>query len=179
MNNQKSSPSRWEHFKAILQLPFIVALIIPLLIHFFTKDVVVIPICELPFWQSAIIGGIFLTIGLTLFVKSLQLFDKIGKGTLAPWNPTSKMIIVGLYRHVRNPMIIGVVFILLAEAFLLQTGNILIFTGIFVTLKTLYFIFDEEPTMRKRYGAEYLAYSKHVPRWIPRIKGWTPHQTSN
>lgn len=174
MKTRTSSPTRWEHFKAILQLPFIVALILPLLIHLFTKEFIVIPICGRPFWQSAIIGSSFLTIGLALFIKSLQLFDKIGKGTLAPWNPTSNMIIVGLYQYVRNPMIIGVVFILLAEAFFYQNGNILIFTGIFVTLKTLYFIFDEEPTMRKRYGNEYLAYKKHVPRWIPRVKAWTP-----
>lgn len=174
MKTQTTSPTGWEHAKAILQLPFIVALIIPLLIHFFTQDIIIIPICEIPFWQSAIIGFIFLTIGLTLFIKSNRLFDKIGKGTLAPWNPTSNMIVVGLYRHVRNPMIIGVVFILLAEAFLLQTGNILLFTGLFIILKTLYFIFDEEPTMRKRYGEQYLAYSQNVPRWIPRLKGWNP-----
>src|SRR5689334_11565608 len=35
-------------------------------------------------------------------------FYTIGKGTLAPWDPPKKLVIVGLYRYVRNPMYIGV-----------------------------------------------------------------------
>ncbi len=172
MNHLPASPSHWDHIKAILQLPFIIALVLPLLISFFTQDLT--PIHLLPRWFSVIIGLGFLLPGLIFFIKTVQLFDKIGKGTLAPWNPTRQLIIAGPYRYVRNPMIIGVVLILLAQVFLLQSGNILLFTGVFVLFKTLYFIFDEEPTMRKRYGEEYLAYSRYVRRWIPRRKAWNP-----
>ena len=35
-------------------------------------------------------------------------FYKIGKGTLAPWDPPRQLVVVGLYRFARNPMYIGV-----------------------------------------------------------------------
>ena len=45
-------------------------------------------------------------------VATIRLFVTVGKGTLAPWNPTQKLVVQGVYRHVRNPMISGVMFIL-------------------------------------------------------------------
>ena len=45
-----------------------------------------------------------------------RLFATIGHGTLAPWNPPEKLVVRGVYRHVRNPMITGVFCILLGEA---------------------------------------------------------------
>jgi protein-S-isoprenylcysteine O-methyltransferase Ste14 len=32
----------------------------------------------------------------------------------------------------------------------------------------------EEPHLRRRFGADYDEYRRHVPRWIPRIKAWEP-----
>jgi protein-S-isoprenylcysteine O-methyltransferase Ste14 len=39
-----------------------------------------------------------------------------GKGTLAPWEPTQRLVVRGVYRHVRNPMISGFLFVLLGES---------------------------------------------------------------
>lgn len=41
---------------------------------------------------------------------------RIGKGTLAPWSPTRKLVIGSMYGHVRNPMIMGVLIVLTGEA---------------------------------------------------------------
>ena len=56
----------------------------------------IIPLGLLPDWLSLILGLLFIFLGLTLFVKSLQLFIKIGEGTLAPWHPTKKMVVKGV-----------------------------------------------------------------------------------
>ena len=71
-------------------------------------------------------------------------------------------------------MIIGVILILLGEAFIFRSGNLLIFMFFFVGLNHFYFVFKEEPDLVKRFGEEYKDYCKHVPRWIPRLKGWRP-----
>ena len=66
--------------------------------------------------------------GILLMVAAIRLFVTIGKGTLAPWNPTQKLVVHGVYRHVRNPMISGVMFILLGE-FLLAASLPLFIPG--------------------------------------------------
>jgi protein-S-isoprenylcysteine O-methyltransferase Ste14 len=36
----------------------------------------------------------------------------------------------------------------------------------------LFVILYEEPTLRRKFGAEYEAYCRNVRRWWPRLKGW-------
>jgi protein-S-isoprenylcysteine O-methyltransferase Ste14 len=36
----------------------------------------------------------------------------------------------------------------------------------------LFVIFYEEPTLRKKFGAEYQEYCRNVRRWWPRARGW-------
>ena len=36
----------------------------------------------------------------------------------------------------------------------------------------LFVILYEEPTLRRKFAAEYEAYSRNVRRWWPRLKGW-------
>src|SRR5438132_93883 len=65
------------------------------------------------------VGALLLLAGLTLVVATVRLFATEGKGTLAPWDPPRRMVVRGPYRYVRNPMISGVLTILLGEAALL------------------------------------------------------------
>ena len=123
----------------------------------------------LPYPQ--IVGAVLLAIGLLLFIQSIILFAKIGNGTLAPWVPTKKLVVKSLYRHVRNPMILGVVLILLAESLLFKSAYIMVWAVLFFFICFTYFVFKEEPDLAKRFGEEYLGYKKNVPRWLPRIKG--------
>jgi protein-S-isoprenylcysteine O-methyltransferase Ste14 len=115
-------------------------------------------------------------IGLSMMATTIYSFMTIGKGTLAPWAPTQKLVVTGLYRYVRNPMISGVWFVLLGEATLFASYAILIWSGAFLVINTVYFILSEEPGLEKRFGESYRVYKKHVPRWIPRL---TPYQPEN
>ena len=112
--------------------------------------------------------------GLLLVVSTIRLFSKLGNGTLAPWDPTSKMIITGPYAYVRNPMITGIVLILLGEALMLFSWAIALWTVIFLIINMFYFALSEEPGLRKRFGQEYEEYSRNVPRYIPRLTPWKP-----
>jgi protein-S-isoprenylcysteine O-methyltransferase Ste14 len=106
-------------------------------------------------------------------IITISIFIRIGKGTLAPWSPTKKLVITGIYRYVRNPMIIGVLIVLIGESISILSLKILIWALIFFIINNIYFLFYEEPDLEKRFGNDYKEYKKNVPRWIPRFKPYT------
>lgn len=126
-------------------------------------------------WDAVIVlaGGISMGTGLYYLSITIRLFVNIGKGTLAPWSPTRKLVIIGPYRHVRNPMISGVLMTLLGESVAFGSIGIFIWFLLFFIVNHIYFICSEEPGLKKRFGQEYLVYKKNVPRWIPRLQPWT------
>jgi len=82
------------------------------------------------------------------------------------------LVVRGPYRHVRNPMITGVLCILLGEAAVTVSGWLLGWFAIFLAFQVIAIQFWEEPHLVKRYGNEYVDYRRNVPRWIPRISAW-------
>jgi protein-S-isoprenylcysteine O-methyltransferase Ste14 len=111
--------------------------------------------------------------GLGLFVGSVGLFARVGRGTLAPWDPTRNLVAVGPYRYVRNPMISGVALMLLGEALFWSSTAVGLWAGGFLIINHVYFILAEEPGLEQRFGDAYRDYKAHVPRWIPRARPWT------
>jgi protein-S-isoprenylcysteine O-methyltransferase Ste14 len=117
-------------------------------------------------------GTIVIFAGLVLMILTIRMFIMIGKGTLAPWDPTKKLITKNLYGHVRNPMILGVLIVLIGESLLFISFRIAIWAMLFFLMNTIYLILSEEPGLEKRFGGEYIEYKKNVPRWVPRVKPW-------
>lgn len=152
---------------ASYSLPITILIVIPWLIE---KDF------RLSGIGRTISGSLFICFGLLLMILTIQLFYRIGKGTLAPWDPTRKLVTSSLYRYVRNPMIQGVLFVLIGEAMFFASSNIGIEALLFFVINTVYFILFEEPGLVRRFGDEYIEYKKHVPRWIPRTKPWKPDE---
>jgi protein-S-isoprenylcysteine O-methyltransferase Ste14 len=166
----------WKHVRAILLLPFIVTVVVPATILLLTGP------DTFDLWQSfpairialPVIGGALISLGLVLMVATIRLFVTVGQGTLAPWNPTHRLVVQGIYRHVRNPMISGGLLILFGEALLAASLPILGLFVVFLVVNAVYIPLFEEPGLVKRFGEEYLTYRKNVPRWIPRLKAWEP-----
>lgn len=159
--------SSLKHLRDILILPFTVTCVVPYFIYekgnrfpgtlFLT-----------------ILSVFFFSVGLLLFFYTVFLFGTIGKGTLAPWSEKQKLVVVGPYRYCRNPMITGVLLILLGEALFLHSFSVLIWAGIFIICNTIYFVLFEEPALYKKFGEEYAQYKQRVPRWIPTWKAYKP-----
>lgn len=95
-------------------------------------------------------------------------FARVGRGTLAPLDPTRFVVRSGLYRWVRNPMYVCVVAILASEALLFGSGAILAWAGAAWLAFHLFVVLYEEPDLRRRFGGDYEAYLRSVPRWRPR-----------
>jgi protein-S-isoprenylcysteine O-methyltransferase Ste14 len=119
-------------------------------------------------------GVLLLALGLYLFVTTVRLFASVGHGTLAPWDPPDRLVVRGPYRHLRHPMITGVAFVLAGEALLFESTGITIALAVFVAVNALYLPLVEEPRLIARFGADYERYRRHVPRWLPRRRGWDP-----
>jgi protein-S-isoprenylcysteine O-methyltransferase Ste14 len=146
-------------------LPFIVLILVPLYIEpHITADHIIALLSGLP----------VICIGLYILTTNVSAFIRIGKGTLAPWSPTRKLVITGMYRYVRNPMISGVVIALAGEAITVLSLNILIWAAVFFIVNNLWFLLYEEPDLLKKFGKEYSEYKKNVPRWIPRLEPFIP-----
>ncbi|WP_394830106.1 isoprenylcysteine carboxyl methyltransferase [Pendulispora rubella] len=128
-------------------------------------------------WWHALRAAPVLAMGLAMLGWTVALFVRVGKGTLAPWNPTRRLVVVGPYAHVRNPMISGVFCILCGEALLLESSRMATWALLFLVVNHVYFVFSEEPGLTMRFGAEYTEYALHVPRWLPRLRPWRPDRT--
>ena len=166
MNKQSLS---FRVFKAIMALPVPVAIVIPSILLYVSGW----QPGELVLWRF-LLGVICFLAGILLAVLTVRLFPKVGNGTPAPWDPSTKMIISGPYAYVRNPMITGVVLILIGESLMLSSWAIGIWATVFIIINMIYFPLSEEPGLRKRFGKDYDEYCKNVPRYIPRLTPWKP-----
>jgi protein-S-isoprenylcysteine O-methyltransferase Ste14 len=166
-------PGLGRQLLAVLLLPFIAAIVVPgVLVWLFGAN----PGWELPGFAAGlpVIAGVAgITKGVQFVFNTIFLFATRGLGTLAPWDPTRRLVVEGPYLHVRNPMITGVALILLGEAALFGSVPILIELGVFALANALWMPLVEEPGLVNRFGDEYLAYKRAVPRWIPRRDPWS------
>jgi protein-S-isoprenylcysteine O-methyltransferase Ste14 len=110
--------------------------------------------------------------GISLAAWSVTLLVEFGQGTPAPWEPTHKLVVRGAYRYLRNPMISGTLFIILAEALFFGSWFLLAWMLIFFGFNLFYFPFFEEVELEQRFGNDYTEYKTHVPRWLPRLRPW-------
>jgi protein-S-isoprenylcysteine O-methyltransferase Ste14 len=171
----------WKHIRAILLLPGMLAVVIPGTILLLTG------MDTLGLWQSSpaarvglpVLGGALIGLGLVLMVATIRLFMTVGKGTLAPWNPPQRLVVRGVYRYVRNPMISGACCLLLGEAVLAASLPLLGLFALAVIVNVVYIPLSEEPGLAKRFGDDYLTYKQNVPRWIPRLKPWPTEPPGN
>lgn len=121
-------------------------------------------------WILRTLGGLLILAGLALVTWCVSLFARVGKGTLAPWDPTSNLVAVGPYRYTRNPMITGVATILVGEAVLFGSWHLALWALTFILLNHVHFLLVEEPGLERRFGDSYREYKHAVPRWIPHIR---------
>jgi protein-S-isoprenylcysteine O-methyltransferase Ste14 len=160
---------------AILLLPGIVTGAIPAVIVYQSR--VVRLGWSLP-WPAnlllAAFGLLLIGAGSALMYSTIRLFATAGHGTLAPWEPPQRLVVRGVYRHIRNPMILGVFLVLLGEAAFFGLSALLYWLLMVVALNVVYIPVLEEPGLEQRFGDDYKLYKRNVPRWIPRWHAWQP-----
>ncbi|HZV67999.1 MAG TPA: isoprenylcysteine carboxylmethyltransferase family protein [Saprospiraceae bacterium] len=104
--------------------------------------------------------------GMSLILYCIYYFAVEGRGTLSPADPTKNLVVHGPYQLSRNPMYIGVTVALLGEVIFIESGRLLLYTGIVFVMFALFVMAIEEPRLRKDFGDQYSEYCKKVRRWI-------------
>lgn len=118
----------------------------------------------------AVLGGAFLVGGYAIaWQRRKQLTKRIlvGLPELAPQGAPSKLLVEGIYAHIRHPRYV--------EFTLILTGSCLIanyaaaYWILAATVVGLYLIvLLEERELVARFGDEYRRYAERVPRFLPR-----------
>ena len=122
------------------------------------------------------IAAIPSVLGFAVALRCVWDFGWTGRGTPAPIAPPQRLVVVGFYRYVRNPMYVGfaagwiglwVVFGHANLEAILAVAAVALCVHLFVMLY-------EEPTLRSKFGDDYREYCRNVPRWLPRLIPWQP-----
>ncbi len=125
-------------------------------------------------WPLTLVGVALLTGGIAVMLHSFARFAIEGAGTPAPVAPTERLVVGGLYRYVRNPMYVGLLATLLGQALALGQPVLLLYACVVGALSVSFVRWYEEPSLVRRFGAQYDAYRRAVPAWWPRRRPWRP-----
>lgn len=128
------------------------------------------PLLGLEFTRYA--GAALACAGLAALVESFARFALVGEGTPAPVAPTRRLVVSGLYRHVRNPMYVAVVSIVTGQALLLGNDRLLVYASLVWLAFHAFVVFYEEPALERLFGEGFRTYRRSVPRWLPRLTPW-------
>lgn len=118
------------------------------------------------------VGWVLIVVAAALLLHAFARFAFEGLGTPAPVAPTEQLVVGGIYRHVRNPMYVAVLSIILGRALLFSSWALVAYATIAAIAMVSFVKFYEEPTLARRYGAGYEAYRRAVPGWLPRLTPW-------
>ena len=119
-----------------------------------------------------LLGALLLGAGVIVLVDAFVRFVVEGIGTPAPIAPTQRLVVGGLYRHVRNPMYLAVGATIVGQALLLGRPILLLYAAAFAVVVVAFVRGYEEPTLARQFGAEYEDYRRAVPGWWPRLRPW-------
>jgi protein-S-isoprenylcysteine O-methyltransferase Ste14 len=106
--------------------------------------------------------------GVALYAWCVWNFAAVGGGTPGPWDAPSRVVAAGPYRWVRNPIYLAALLIVLGEAWLFLSPQLLAYAAVMAVLFHLFITGYEERTLDRRFGRAYQDYQATVPRWIPR-----------
>jgi len=124
-----------------------------------------------PWGPLQVIGVIAALLGATILLRCIWEFMVTGRGTLAPIDPPTELVVRGLYRYVRNPMYLGAFTLMLGEAALFESGAVLLYGVAWFIIINLIVYFHKEPVLRRRFGDSYERYLRSVNRWVPTRPG--------
>lgn len=114
------------------------------------------------------LGALAVLAATPLFLAFLARFVREGRGTPAPVAPPERLVVGGPFRWTRNPGYVAVLAMLVGQALVFGSAAVLAYAGLVAAAFHAFVVLYEEPTLHRTFGAEYEAYCRRVPRWVPR-----------
>jgi len=121
---------------------------------------------------------LFAACGLPALVTGVQLAVR-GRGAARTLDPPERLVVAGLYRHVRNPL--AMLSLAQGLAVALWLGSPAALAYLLAALLLWNFVARpwEERRLSARFGAPYDLYRRRVRCWRPRLRPWDPSRESN
>ncbi|WP_188193275.1 methyltransferase family protein [Nonomuraea sp. SYSU D8015] len=116
------------------------------------------------------LGAILVVAGVAVIVNAFVRFVVEGFGTPIPVAPPDRLVVGGLYRHVRNPMYVAIFAAVIGQAMIFGEAWLLVYAAVLAIPVYSFVRWYEEPHLRARFGADYDDYRSHVPGWWPRLR---------
>jgi protein-S-isoprenylcysteine O-methyltransferase Ste14 len=118
-----------------------------------------------PHWGVAqAVGVVLIVAGLIAPLHVFVQFVRAG-GTPMPGAMTTRLVVTGLNRYVRNPIYLGAVTNLRRRGPAARTAQP-------AAVRRCRLGWYEEPALVRRFGADYQVYRRAVPAWLPRLHPW-------
>jgi protein-S-isoprenylcysteine O-methyltransferase Ste14 len=117
--------------------------------------------------RGTVLGWPVFFVGMSVLLWCVRDFYVSGKGTLAPWDPPKRLVVVGLYQFLRNPMYVGVLGCVGGWSLVAGSPLIAAYTGMLAIGFHLRVVLYEEPTLARKFGHEWTRYRATVNRWLP------------
>lgn len=120
--------------------------------------------------EGALRAAAILVLGLGGAIYAWCVFDfaTFGRGTPAPIDAPTRLVVRGLYRVTRNPMYVGVLTVVVGWAIWFGAPILLGYAALVFGMFQTFIVSYEEPALRRAFGPEYEAYCGRVPRWLGR-----------
>lgn len=128
--------------------------------------------CPLP---ANRVVGVAVLVGCTAIgLYSGILMAVVGQGTPIPFDSTNRLVVRGIYRYVRNPMVLAGLGQGLGVAVYFE--SVVLFGYVILGGILWHFIARpwEERDLLERFGADYEQYHAAVRCWVPRLRPYRP-----
>jgi protein-S-isoprenylcysteine O-methyltransferase Ste14/pimeloyl-ACP methyl ester carboxylesterase len=146
---------------AVLALPGLVAVLVPLLIAR-------VALRDASFRWIALVP---LLAGAGFLLWCVRELAVAGKGTLAPWDPPRHLVASGVYGLSRNPMYLAVGLMLIGWAIGFASWTLLGYALLVILAFHLRVVLGEEPRLARTHPERWTRYAARVPRWAFRSRG--------
>jgi protein-S-isoprenylcysteine O-methyltransferase Ste14 len=125
----------------------------------------------IPMWQLSLYIQI-LMVPAVIGLSAVQEFATSGHGTPVPFDPPTRLVTTGIYAFLANPMQLAAVVLLLGIGFMIDNLWVAA-AGVMAHLYSAGLAgWDEDEDLRTRFGDDWIAYRRSVPRWFPRLRPW-------
>jgi len=114
-----------------------------------------------------------LALGVAIYLWCAWDFATFGRGTPAPIDAPTRLVVRGLYRYVRNPMYVGVLTAIAGWALYFASAKLCLYAATVWTAFHLFVVLYEEPNLHERFGADYERYCAGVNRWLAKPRAHT------
>ena len=117
--------------------------------------------------NNSSISILFFLIGIACFFFAIKLFNKHNT-TISPLKPekATSLIVSGIYMYSRNPMYLGMLFILISTSIRFNIIGGIISISTFIIYITKFQIIPEEEQLKRIFGEKFLNYKKKTRMWL-------------